>query len=123
MLRHFDENGIEYVDLNDYAVLVGRSPSAVRASVLEGNRYRKLQHIREGTHIFIRKDEYYIYPYVASGKNATVIYHYEENNKLVACEECTQGKRCPKLDEKGNYIGHTAWRQKQRPETTTEEND
>ena len=111
MLRHFDEKGDEYMEMTEYANLVSRAPKTVRASICEGNRFRKLQAIREGTHLFVKKNEYYIYPYIASGKNATAVYHYDEGGNFVLCEQCTQGKRCPKIDDKGEYVGHAKWRE------------
>ena len=109
-LTHFDENGNEYIDMYDYADIVCRAPMSVRASIIEGNRFRKLRAIQVRTRFYVEKNELYIYPYIAPGKQTSAIYHYDSiTGELVICEECTLGKRCLKVDENGNYIGHDAW--------------
>lgn len=101
-LRYF-KNGIEYVDIHEYAHMTHRTVAAVRASIEQGNRVRKMRAIRVGSRYYIPLDEYYIFPYINKGKGADRVYHFDKDGELHLCEECTNGGgRCPKLDETGD---------------------
>lgn len=109
MLRHIDEEtGQEYLDIYDYASIIGRSLGAVRSSIMAGNRFRKLEAIKEGSRFYVLKDELFIYPTIGSGAMSTAVYHFDKDYKAEQCVECTLGKKCLKIKD-GKYIGHEAY--------------
>lgn len=104
-LRYFKE-GREYIDIHVYAAITQRSVAAVRASIEQGNRVRKMRAIRVGSRYYILKDEFYVFPYINKGKGIDRVYHFEEDGELHLCDQCTNGGgRCPKTDEEGNWNG------------------
>lgn len=104
-LRYF-KDGIEYVDIHEYAHMTQRTVAAVRASIEEGNRVRKMRAIRNGSRYYVRLDEYYVYPYINKGKGADRVYHFNKDGSFSLCEVCTNGGgRCPKLNEQGDWNG------------------
>ena len=102
---NYNHDGIEYVEIHDYAAMIQRSVQAVRTSIFTGNRVRKLKYRREGRRLFIPLSEYYIYPYINSGKGKDRVYHYPGPT---LCEACTAGKRCTKINEEGEWNGDEA---------------
>jgi len=96
------EDEIEYIDIHDYAVITSRTVSAVRESIINGNRVRKLKAIKKGRSYYVKKSEYYIYPYINSGKGTDKVYHFPGPT---LCEACTAGKRCTKIDAAGEWNG------------------
>jgi len=101
----YKDNGIEYMDIHDYANKIGRTLQAVRESVLNGNRVRKLRSKRVGRKLYIPVAEYYIYPYINSGKGTDRVYHYSLDNNLLLCDACTKGQRCTKINSEGEWNG------------------
>lgn len=104
-LRYF-KDGKEYIDIHVYAAMTRRTVAAIRASIEQGNRVRKMRAIRCGSRYYILKDEFFVFPYINKGKGIDRVYHFEEDGELHLCEQCTNGGgRCPKTDEEGNWNG------------------
>lgn len=107
LLRYF-KDGIEYIDIHEYAHMTHRTVAAVRASIVEGNRVRKMHAIRVRSLYYIPLSEYYVFPYINKGKGIDRVYHFGIDGELHLCEECTNGgHRCHKLNEKGVWNGCT----------------
>lgn len=104
-LRYF-KDGVEYIDIHEYAHMTHRTVAAVRASIEQGNRVRKMRAIRVGSHYYVLKDEYYVFPYINKGKGIDRVYHFGSDGELHLCERCTNGGgRCTKTNEEGNWNG------------------
>lgn len=101
----FYKDGIEYLDIHEYAYMAHITVAAVRAAIEQGNRVRKLKAIRNGLRYYIPLSEYYIYPYINKGKGKDVVKHFTKEGELVICEACTEGTRCIKIDNKGEWNG------------------
>ena len=104
-LRYF-KDGVEYVDIHEYAHMTQRTVAAVRASIEQGNRVRKMRAIRNGSRYYIPLDEFHVYPYINKGKGVDRVYHFNKDGQFILCEVCTNGGgRCPKLNEQGGWNG------------------
>lgn len=105
-LRYF-KDGREYIDIHTYAAMTQRSVAAVRASIEQGNRVRKMRAIKVRSSYFVLKDEYHVFPYINKGKGIDRVYHFGSDGELHLCERCTDGGgRCTKTDSEGYWNGN-----------------
>lgn len=70
--------GIEYIHIQDFAALTGRSKQAIRRLIEDGNSVRRMKATRDRSRLMIPVMELVGYPFVNQGKqmNGTDIYHY-----------------------------------------------
>ena len=101
----FYKDGIEYVDIHEYAHMAHMTVAAIRAAIEQGNRVRKLKAIRNGFRYYIPLSEFYIYPYINKGKGKDTVKHFNLNGELVICEACTEGRICTKVNDKREWNG------------------
>jgi hypothetical protein len=98
----FIEDGVEYIDINEFATLTERTVQGVRDAITSGNRVRKLKAIKVRRRYYVKKSEYHIYPYINSGKGTDKVYHFPGPT---LCAACTAGERCSKLNDEGEWNG------------------
>lgn len=98
-------NGRQHVHISDFAKMTGKSIPGIRNLYLNGNMIRKLQGKRISRGIYIELDEFYIYPFLPGGRPEVrkSVYHYDENG-IHICQECTDGQRCPLVNDDGCYM-------------------
>ena len=103
---HYIKDDHEYIDIHEYANMTHRSVAAVRASIEQGNRVRKMRAIRVGSRYYVLSDEYHVFPYINKGKGIDRVYHFGKDGELILCDQCTNGgSRCSKVDEEGYWNG------------------
>lgn len=100
-------DGVQYVSIADFAKITRKTVPAIRYLFLNGNAIRPLHGRRMGRSIYIRLDEFYIYPFLPGGRPEIhkSVYHYDDTGHHI-CTDCTDGQRCPLVNDDGDYI-HT----------------
>lgn len=98
------QDATSYISIHEFAYTVKRTVPAIRFLCQKGNMVSRLPHKYEGRHLYIPKEQLYIFPFVQKGyhKNPDIL-HYTDGKGLTVCRECTEGKRCPRLGDNGHW--------------------
>lgn len=74
----FTINGIDYLHIQDFADIIGRSKQSTRRLIEDGNSARRLKAMRDRSRLMVPVIELVGYPFVNQGKQLTGqdIYHY-----------------------------------------------
>lgn len=85
--------GIEYIHIQDFAEITGRSKQAIRRLIEDGNSVRRLKATRDRSRLMVPVMELVGFPFVNQGKqmNGTDIYHY-------VAEDTSDDQALPAID-------------------------